>query len=169
MAIGFSASPPTKLLPFLKYHAREARLLRIDRDAQGVVAEDVTQNFAAVVDMETIKVGWMLFGRHARPDLRLFPLGEPWPEAPSQAHRRGLRVVMQLSQAHGGEARELCSTSSQFLAAFDALHDDYLAGRIDNPGKLPVVVLTRAEPGAQPEFTIAGWVNRPEALVTLAA
>lgn len=162
MALGFSATVPSKLLPILKYHSREGRFLRIDRTVQGVITQDITQNFAAVVDMEAIEVGWMLFGHGTRPDLRLFPLGQAWPEAPSPQHKRGLRIVLQLSEAQGGEVRELSSTSSQFLAAFDALHDDYLSSRGDNTGKLPVVVLTSAEPGEQPVFTIAGWVERPE-------
>jgi hypothetical protein len=164
MAIGFSASPPAKLLPLLKYRARDARFLCIDHTAPGIAARDVTENFAAVVDMERIEIGWMLFGRRTKPDLRLFPLGQPWPDAPSLAHKRGLRVIMQLSDAHGGDARELSSTSGLFLTAFDTLHDDYLAGRSDNLGKLPVVVLARAEPDRAPEFVIAGWVQRPETM-----
>ncbi|WP_448951657.1 hypothetical protein [Labrys neptuniae] len=164
MALGFVPSAPTNFLPILKYNPHEGRFLRIDRGERGLVTTDITENFAVVIDMETIEAGWMHFGRNVAPDLRLFPLGQPWPEAPSLQHKRGLRVVMQLSEAHGGDIRELSSTAYQFLIAFDALHDAYLAGRDDNPGKLPVVVLTKIEPGRVPEFTIAGWVKRPEAL-----
>jgi len=168
MALGFSATVPARFLPILKYHAREGRVLRIDRTADGVISQDITENFAAVVDMEAIEIGWMQFGQGTKPDLRLFPLGGAWPEAPSPQHKRGLRVVLQLSQNQGGDVRELSCTASVFLDAFDSLHDEFLAGRQDHPGKLPVVVLThtRLERAAshKPYFTIAGWVERPETM-----
>jgi hypothetical protein len=165
MALGFSATAPATLLPILKYHVPDGRLLRIDRTAEGIVTRDITDNFAAVVDMDAIEVGWMRFGHGVRPDMRLFPLGGAWPEAPSAHHKRGLRVIMQLADAHGGEVRELSSTAAGFLEAFDALHDEFLAGRAANPGKLPVVVLMGSDPDSnRPNFTIAGWIERPEAL-----
>jgi hypothetical protein len=164
MALGFSATAPATSLPILKFHATDGRLLRIDRTPEGTVAHDITDNFAAVIDMDAIEIGWMRFGHGVRPDMRLFPLGGAWPEAPSIQHKRGLRVVMQLADAHGGEVRELSSTAGGFLEAFDALHDEFLAGRPANPGKLPVVVLMGSDPDNRPRFTIAGWIERPEAL-----
>lgn len=162
MALGFDYRPAGTQLPIVKYHAVEARFLRIDRTARGVTATDITDNFAAVFDMDAIEVGWMAFGHGTRPDMRLFPLGQEWPEAPAPHFKRGVRLTLQLSERHGGGVRELSSTSGQFIAAVDALHDEFLAGRADNPGRLPVVVLAGAQPGGQPEFTIAGWVERPE-------
>ncbi|MDQ0392201.1 hypothetical protein [Labrys monachus] len=164
MALGFSATAPTAFLPILKYHIPDGRFLRIDRTPVGTTIHDITDDFAAVVDMDAIEVGWMRFGHGVRPDMRLFPLGGVWPEAPSVQHKRGLRVVLQLSDAHGGEVRELSSTAGSFLEAFDALHDEFLAGRSANPGKLPVVVLMGRDADNRPHFTIAGWVERPPAL-----
>lgn len=165
MALGFDYRPAAVQLPIVKYHAREGQFLRIDRSARSVSATDITDNFAAVFDMEAIEVGWMAFAHGTPPDMRLFPLGQDWPEAPGPQFKRGVRLVLQLSERHGGDARELSSTSSQFLAAIDALHDEFLAGRLDNPDKLPVVVLASTKPGRRPDFVIAGWVERPEGLV----
>ena len=165
MALGFDYRPAAVQLPIVKYHAREAQFLRIDRSARGVSATDITDNFAAVFDMDAIEVGWMAFARGMRPDMRLFPLGRDWPEAPGPYYKRGVRLALKLSERDGGEVRELSSTFGPFIAAIDALHDEFLAGRLDNPDKLPVVVLAAAEPGSQPDFVIAGWVERPEGLV----
>ncbi|GLS17963.1 hypothetical protein GCM10007874_09790 [Labrys miyagiensis] len=103
MALGFDYRPAAVQLPIVKYHAREAQFLRIDRSARSVSATDITDNFAAVFDMEAIEVGWMAFAHGTPPDMRLFPLGQDWPEAPGPQFKRGVRLVLQLSERHGGD------------------------------------------------------------------
>jgi len=149
--------------------------LRVDRDEMNRSFVDITENFRALIDMERLEIGWMLFGHGTAPDMRLFPVGMPWPAAPTALHRRGLRAVMQLDPAAGGGVRELCSTAGAFLRAFDSLHDAWLAGREERPGHLPIVGLNgftplRGAPASltkvsfQPEFAILGWAERPGAL-----
>ena len=141
MALGFDSSACSDALPILKFDAGSARFLRIDRDDRQRHFIDVTEKFRAIFDMERLQVGWMLFGHGAAPDMRLFHVGEPWPAAPTALHRRGIRAVLQLDPVIGGGVREICSTAAGFLRGFDALHDEWLAARHDNPGRLPVVGL----------------------------
>ena len=56
------------------------------------------------------------------------------------------------------------------------LHDAFLAGKADNPGKLPVVEITGSDriqietkaQGTQtfrsPKWSISGWIERPEGM-----
>jgi hypothetical protein len=169
MALGFDYRPVPQQqfspLPILKYIPREGQILRIDRMPGGTRATNITDNFAAVFDMDAIEVGWIFFRRGQKPDMRLFPLGQDWPDSPGHKFQRGVRLMLQLSERHGGGVCELSSTCPQLIGAIDAVHDEFLAGRLDNLGKLPVVVLAASEPDSQPEFVIAGWVERPESLV----
>lgn len=175
MALGFDPGTCRDALPIVKFDASAGRFLRVDRDEMQRSFVDITANFRALVDMERLEIGWMLFGHGTAPDMRLFPVGTPWPPAPTALHRRGLRAVLQLDPVAGGGVRELCSTAGGFLRAFDSLHDAWLAGRADKPGQLPIVGLNGFTPlrGAatsltkvsfQPDFVILGWAERPSAL-----
>jgi hypothetical protein len=175
MALGFDTGSCRDALPILKFDASAGRFLRIDRDETRRQFIDITENFRAVIDMERLEIGWMLFGQGAAPDMRLFPVGAPWTQAPTVLHRRGLRAVLQLDPAAGGSVREMCSTASGFLRGFDSLHDEWLAARSENPGRLPVVGVARFMPlrggpagvskiSYQPDFVITGWAERPAAL-----
>lgn len=171
MAIGFTpGNGSADFLPILKYDARAGRTFRVDRADGMSIPTEVA--FKAVVDMENVEVGWMHFMAGAAPDMRLYPLGGVWGDQPSPQHKRGLRVLVKLSKDTGGDVRELASSSASFLRAFDALHDTYLAGAAANPGKLPVVVITKTVPvtskgsgqsstNYEPVFAISAWVDRP--------
>jgi hypothetical protein len=71
----------------------------------------------------------------------------------------------------GGDVRELMSTAAGLWNGLDTLHDAYMVDRDKNPGKLPVVVLSRtidsgsaSNPSHQPVFSISEWVPRPAQL-----
>ena len=175
MALGFDTGACRDALPILKFDASAGRFLRVDRDETRRQFIDITENFHAAIDMERLEVGWMLFGQGIAPDMRLFPVGTPWTQAPTVLHRRGLRAVLQLDPAAGGGVREICSTASGFLRAFDSLHDAWLSARGENVGRLPVVSVAGFTPlhggpvgvarvSYQPDFVITGWVDRPDAL-----
>lgn len=174
MAIGFTpGNGGGDFLPVLKYDARAGRTFRVDRADGASIPTEV--QFKAVVDLENVEVGWMHFVAGAAPDMRLWPLGSTWGDQPSPAHKRGIRVLVKLSKDTGGDVREVANSSAAFLRAFDALHDSYLAGKAANPGKLPIVVITKTIPvvskgngqsstNYEPVFAITGWVDRPQDL-----
>lgn len=174
MALGFDPAPHPTALPIVKFESGTGRFLRIDQEEHRRAFVDITAGFRALLDMENLQVGWMRFAHGVAPDLQLFPIGGVWPAAPSPSHRRGVRVMMQLDPAVGGGVRELCSTASGFLVAFDALHDDWLRSRGDYPGQLPIVSavttkgVQRTPPGTsqscRPDLSITGWAARPAAL-----
>jgi hypothetical protein len=81
--------------------------------------------------------------------------------------------MLKLSKECGGEKpiREVAGTSKAFLSGIEAAYKLYQAGKAANPGKLPVLTVTKWTPiktgsGAQtstnyhPTFAIAGWAPR---------
>jgi hypothetical protein len=163
-------------LPIIKYDARAGRLSRVDRVNGESIPTDITSTFKAVFDLENLETGWIDFEGGA-PQYVLTRLGSgPKPEQPGETYREGVRCLVKLGKDIGGDVREISSTAKAFLRGFDKLHDDYKAAAAENPGKLPVVELSRAAPhttgeGARkstnyvPEFRIISWVTRPADLV----
>ena len=71
----------------------------------------------------------------------------------------------------GDQLRELMSSANSVRGAMDKLHDDFVAGSVLNPGKLPAVKVKAVIPVTNkhgtnytPDFEIVGWVDRPAAL-----
>jgi hypothetical protein len=163
-------------LPIIKYDARAGRLTRVDRVNGESIPTDITSGFKAVFDLENLETGWIDFESGA-PQYVLTRLGSgPKPEKPGDKYREGIRCLVKLGKDFGGDVREISSTAKAFLRGFDKLHDDYKAASAENPGKLPVVELSRTAPhttgeGARkstnyvPEFRIVSWVARPGDLV----
>jgi hypothetical protein len=116
----------------------------------------------------------MLFASDTAPDFQLVPVGKEFPNKPSANHKNGIRFMLKLSKVcAGGSAavREIAGTSKAFLSGIEALYENYLEEKGENPDKLPVVVLEKVEPiktgiGAksstnfQPIFRIVGWAPR---------
>lgn len=189
MALGFSENTGggSDRLDYLKYNARAGRLYRVDRENDGsgwVTSEtEITNNFTAVADIENIEVGWMHFPTGAAPVFRLSKIGEPKPARPNADFTEGFRLVMKLSAAtaEGKSAiRELTGNAKVIRKGMDELHNEYLEGIKDNPGKLPVVKLEKTIPvvienkhgkqtNYQPVFKIIKWVPRPEDLQPVAS
>jgi hypothetical protein len=183
MALGFSYSTGDTgdIVPYVKYDARAGRLFRNDRTehdgAYSNNAIDITGNFRAVIDLENIEVGYILFAANAAPAYSLVKSGEPLPDRPEDGRwKQGLRVMMKLDAGCGGDIREISSNAAAFLKGFDELHTKYEVEKVKNPGKLPVVILRTTQPittgvgekkstNYQPVFEITGWVARPAALV----
>lgn len=163
-------------LPIIKYDARAGRLSRVDRVNGESIPTDITSEFKAVFDFENLETGWIDFENGA-PQYVVTRLGSgPKPEKPGETYREGVRCLIKLAKDVGGDVREISSTAKAFLRGFDKLHDDYQAAAAENPGKLPVVALSRTVPhstgeGARkstnyvPEFRIISWVSRPADLV----
>jgi hypothetical protein len=160
-------------MPSAKWDAKAGRFYVFNReqvDGQWTtVKADVTEDFAAIFDLENVETGYIRFPEKAAPEAVLAPaaedrdLGPP----PSKDHKQGVRIICRIADDPAGP-REILSTSAAFWNAIDTLHDDYLAGLADHPGQLPVAVLASVQvtettngTSAQPVFEIIEWVKRP--------
>jgi hypothetical protein len=188
---GFSTEPSSAadFTPIVKYDARAGRVFRVDRvqGADGFSSEavDITQIFKAIVDFENVETGWMDFPPGSAPSFVLMQLselgkGKPLPDRPSAKHKNGIRFLLKLSKACGGDkpVRELAGTSKAFLAGVEEVYNLYMAEKAKYPGMLPAISIASTTPvksgsGAQvstnyrPTFRIDGWAKRPDDLVYL--
>jgi len=181
---GFSTEPSSggDFTPLVKYDSRAGRFFRVDRvqDFNGYNNEqvDITNHFRAVFDFENVEVGWIHFPMGGAPSFNLVPMGSQLPPRPSIDHKNGLRFMMKLDPACGGDKkiREIASSAKAFLGGVEQVYGEYLRQRDSNPGKLPVVSLVSTMPvttgqgqkqstNYRPTFRIEGWVNRPVDLV----
>jgi hypothetical protein len=179
MALGLNLSNSTggkDFLPIIKYDARAGRIFRMDREDGVLTPTDITHNFKAVFDFENVEVGYLLFAAGSPPDFCMVPFGSPLPAQPTKDHKQGVRICVKLGGEIGGDIRELAANSGVFKDGMEVLHDDYLSGLKQNPGKLPVVRLAKTIPieskgqgmkstNYRPVFEILSWVSRPKDLV----
>jgi hypothetical protein len=184
MALGFNYSnggDGGDIVAHIKYDARAGRLFRVDRtEVNGEYKNnqvDITSHFKAVIDLENIEIGWILFVANIAPAYQLVKFGEEMPARPADGKwKQGTRAMMKLDPGCGGDIREITSNAQAFLKGFDELHTQYEVEKIRNRGLLPIVILRTAQPittGAgekkstnyQPVFEITGWSARPADLV----
>ena len=178
--LGFSTAPPEggTFTRIVKYDARSGRMFRMDRiENNGNFANeavDITQSFKAIVDLEKMETGYMLFAPGAAPHFKLVPIGNEFPDRPSDKHKHGVRLMIKLAKDCGGDKpiREFAGTSNAFLAGMEAVVHAVSGGEgHDHPGKLPVIVLEKTTPvrsgtgehsstNYQPTFKIVGWAPR---------
>ena len=164
-----------------RYDAKAGRMFRDDRgqDASGnfgVTKTDITTDpqFTAIVDFENIETGWMLFIPGQAPNMVLVPHGYQLPPKPTPDHKSGVRFMLKLSTAcaQGKQPiREITGTADAFRSGFGAVYREYKAQRDQNPGLLPVIVLTgtiplttgqgiRQSTNYEPQFKLVGWQPR---------
>jgi len=180
MALGFTETTSSgggDFLPIMKFSAKDGSFVRQDRHqgADGHWEKSETEMdlpFKVVMDMDAIEVGFIAFTTTG-PDFRLVKVGEPMPIKPSDEHKEGFRIRMYNKEIG---LREMSSSSKIVRNQMNDLHDAYLAGKADNPGKVPVVEITGSDriqietkaQGTQtfrsPKWSIAGWVDRPAGL-----
>ena len=182
MALGFkmngggAGGGNADIIPIVKYDARAGRLARRDYENGEYVNNDISRNFRAVADLENIEQGWIDFNTGHAPDFCVDHNSKPFPNQPSTNHKQGFRMLMKLGKECGGDIREMAGNSQAILRGIDQLHDEYVKGVIDNPGKLPVITLSDTVPvtsgeGSKkstnyvPVFEIVSWVGRPPDLV----
>ena len=175
MALGLNleSSSGGNFLPIVKYDARSGRIFRRDRANGENTDVDITKSFKAIVDFENLEVGYIDFNTGGAPNFSMVKHGQALPQKPSDNHKAGVRFVVKLSSACGGDVREIASNAKAFLQGVNTLHDDYLAQASSKPGQLPVVQLSDTIPvvsgeGAKrttnysPVFEITGWAKRPD-------
>tara|TARA_R100001510_G_scaffold56921_1_gene63524 strand:+ start:5778 stop:6398 length:621 start_codon:yes stop_codon:yes gene_type:complete len=174
MALGIQTQSVSSgdILPIIKYDAKAGDLIRQDRtqqeDGQWVKSEsEINMPFKCAFDLENTEVGWISFASGA-PDFRMVKIGEPLPAKPTEEHNMGFRV-----RVAGKELglREFSSTAKTVIRPLDALHDNYIAQREKNKGKVPVVewsgterVSTASPQGTlsfkAPVWSIVDWMPR---------
>ena len=175
---GFSTEPTGgDFLGIIKYDARAARIFRIDRAVDGRVPIDITDTFAAVLDLENIETGWLNFSG-PQPDFKLVRMGEVLPVRPSENHKNGVRLMLKLHPSCAGQdkpIREFSTSAKAALSGIEKLYLDYQQSKPEN-GKLPIVQMQGSTPirtgtgdrqstNYVPKFVIVGWAGRPSDLV----
>ncbi len=182
MAFGFQKSSGD-FLPIVKYDAKDGRISKRDSVAgpQGFekTDTDITDTFSAVIDLENIQTGWVYFTPNEGPKRVMSTyLKDPMPERPADKdpngkplYRQGFTIHMALGKQCGGGIYEMTGNSNMLVEAMGTLHDEYLKGTNENPGRLPVVVFNGARKEQtkfgnfyRPSFSIETWSNRPAGL-----
>ena len=164
----------------VEYNAKAGRFYRVERVDVGGTYEtqkiEIRDNeFSAVFDLENIEVGWAYFAAGSAPSIHLAKLGGAIPARPNADHKQAFKLRMALSKACAGtgdQLREFMSSANGVRGAMDKLHDDFVAGSAQNPGKLPAVKVKAVVPVTNkhgtnytPDFEIVSWVDRPAVLV----
>lgn len=143
MALGLSTGNGEggSFLPLVKFDSRSGRMSLSDR-VQGVngwesVETDITRDQPAfAVDMGSIEVGWIAFGKP--PVFAVAPLGTPMPKRPEGPDaKQGFRVKVAGKALKG--VREWATTAKCVIAQIDALHTLYEAAPEAAEGLIPVV------------------------------
>ena len=179
MALGFTetTSGGGDFLPIVKYSAKDGSFVRQDRHQapDGTWEKSETEMetpIKVVMDIDAIEVGYIAFTTSG-PDFRMVQVGEPMPQQPSPDHKEGFRIRLYNKEIG---LREMSSSSKIVRNQMNDLHDAFLAGKADNPGKLPVVEITGSDriqietkaQGTQtfrsPKWSISGWIERPEGM-----
>lgn len=179
MALGFTetTSGGGDFLPIVKYSAKDGSFVRQDRHQapDGTWEKSETEMetpIKVVMDIDAIEVGYIAFTTSG-PDFRMVQVGEPMPQQPTPDHKEGFRIRLYNKEIG---LREMSSSSKIVRNQMNDLHDAFLAGKADNPGKLPVVEITGSDriqietkaQGTQtfrsPKWSISGWIERPEGM-----
>lgn len=186
MALGLNTDTADggDFMPIIKYDARAGRFCRRDRveeAGQWVSHEiDITDGFAAIMDVANIEVGWMDFF-NTPPSIITQPASLGLPDKPERdTYKQGFRLHVKLKQDQGGDVREWCSSAKAVIRSVDALHDLYKTAPEAAQGRLPIVAMTgttiiesgsgaRSSKNYSPNFEIIGWADRPPGLAARGA
>lgn len=178
MALGFNTEARSggDILPIVKFDAKSGDFIARNRVQGGDgmwenVEEELQVPFKAIFDFDNIQVGWLSFSSGA-PDFQMVTYGERLPPQPSPDHKQAFRIRI---YSKGLGLREFSHSSKTMLRAIDALHNQFLADKAANPGKVPVVEVSGLEtvkvntPQGElrfkaPKWSICQWAARPEAL-----
>jgi len=179
MALGFSteARAGGDILPIIKFDAKGGDWLKQNR-VQGPDGtwqkheEEVAAPFKFCADLAALEVGFLSFATGA-PDFHMVTIGDPMPVRPSDDHKQAFRMRVVVSGESG--PREFSHSAKTVLRVVDKLHDQYMAERSANAGKLPVIEAGTPEtikmqgPNGElrfkaPTLSIVSWVDRPAAM-----
>lgn len=153
---------------YLKYNAKAGRWYT--KDDKPEAQEYEVANMTAIFDIENIRTGWFLFAAGVAPVKQFDPsLSEAAPK-PGEGFKRGFELRVYSDKNLGG-VREFSSTAGAVIDAMNAVHDQWIAGKDANAGKLPVVQCTGVVPvtgkhgtNYSPTLQIVAWADRPAEL-----
>lgn len=153
---------------YVKYNAKAGRWYTKEDKPDAVEFEVV--NMTAIFDMDNLQTGWFLFAPGVAPVKNMDPsLAESAPK-PGDGFKRGFQLDV-FSEKNLGGKRELSSTAGAVIEAMNDLHDDWIAGKDANAGKLPVVKCSGVQPvtskhgtNYRPVLEIVSWADRPAEL-----
>lgn len=169
--MAFMSNPATGdggFTPYVKYNAKAGRWYT-KKDEPDAEEFEVT-NMTAIFDMENLATGWFLFAAGVAPVKHMDPsLSEAAPK-PGDNFKRGFQIEVHSDKNLLG-TREFSSTAGAVIEAMNDLHDDWLASKDANAGKLPVVKCTGVQPvtnkhgtNYRPVLEIVSWADRPAEL-----
>ena len=105
---GFCTAPSQggDFLPVLRYDARAGRFFRVDRvdEGQGFqsVLTDITDNVKFIADFDNLEVGWINLQPGTPPSFALVPMGQRFPDRPTEQHKQGVRFLVKLTKECAG-------------------------------------------------------------------
>ncbi len=142
--------------PYLKYSAKTGRFTERD-------GNDITDQFAAIFDVASIKVGWVFYD--SPPAVEMVRLNEPFPACPNAGFVRGIKLDVKVLTPLPDKHMEIMQSSKAFRAAVgDVLRQWIDRGRSND---LPIVKLLQTKVSStpvgdihQPQFEIEKWVDR---------
>lgn len=154
--------------PYLKYNAKAGRWFVRGENATDI--EIVNPRFA--IDLENIRVGWVLFPQASPPSFLWDVQGVRAPK-PDGDYKDGFKVFIMGTDIQPALAnkplgvREWSSNAYAAKAGMMDIHRQYQEGKAQNPDKVPVarcisVKVIKGEYGDsfEPVFVIEAWVER---------
>jgi hypothetical protein len=177
MALGFNTEMTNNtgdILPIIKYDTKAGDFIRQDRsqDANGVWNSDQIEMqypIKMVMDFDNLEVGWLSF-ESGRPDFRMVQVGSPMPERPAGDFKNAFRVKVANKELG---LREFSHSAKTVVNEMDKLHNQFVAERVNNPGKVPVVEIAGTNPIViktpqgdlrfkAPDWKIVNWIDKPD-------
>lgn len=153
---------------YVKYNAKAGRWYT-KADEQNAEEYEVT-NMTAIFDIENIRTGWFLFAAGTAPVKEFDPSLSTAAPKPGENFKRGFEIKV-FSEKNLGGVREFSSTAGAVIDAMNSVHDQWVAGKDANPGKLPVIQCTGVVPvtgkhgtNYSPTLQIVSWTDRPAEL-----
>jgi len=164
--------------PFVKYNAKEGSW---SAKFDGVEGFQLISHPRFAVDLANMKTGWLYFPPNGAPS-QVWDPEDGEAAAPSSNHKRGFSLTIVGNQViaegpakgHSLGRREWRSNAGATGGAVNDMYDAYVAGKDQNPGKMPIFNCTGVKPfktqhGTNyiPLFTLDGWVDRDKVFVPI--
>lgn len=152
-------------IPYVKFNAKAGRWYSKTETGE----EFEVSNMTAIFDLESIRVGWLLFTEGLAPDAT-WDSGPTAAAPPTPQHKRGFSLNVYSKKELGG-IREFSSTSNITIVAIKELYDKFENAPERKQGMVPVVrcdnvlpVKSKFGTNYQPVLTLTKWVPRPAEL-----